>query len=276
MSVSSEERRKIPTNFSRFKGALVLEIRMDHRVALITGGSKGLGYAMGQKFAESGAEVALAARTADEVVRAAEQIQQATGQIVRGYTCDVSDASSISQLHHQVLEDFGRIDILINNAGFAKAGAFENISDEEWQYDLDLKLMAAVRLSRLVLPQMKENRWGRIINMLNTLAKTPSVTRAAGMALTKVLAGEGAEYNVLVNALNIGRIESDQIERAHRASGANEDLQDFIKKAGRTLPMGRLGYADECASLACLLCSDAGGYISGTAINVDGNLSPAL
>jgi NAD(P)-dependent dehydrogenase (short-subunit alcohol dehydrogenase family) len=96
------------------------------------------------------------------------------------------------------------------------------------------------------------------------------------MALTKVLAGEGAEYNVLVNALNIGRIESDQIERAHRASGANEDLQDFIKKAGRTLPMGRLGYADECASLACLLCSDAGGYISGTAINVDGNLSPAL
>lgn len=283
MSVSSEERRKIPTNFSRFKGALVLEIRMDHRVALITGGSKGLGYAMGQKFAESGAEVALAARTADEVVRAAEQIQQATGQSVRGYTCDVSDASSISQLHHQVLEDFGRIDILINNAGFAKAGAFENISDEEWQYDLDLKLMAAVRLSRLVLPQMKENRWGRIINMLNTLAKTPSkgsaptsVTRAAGMALTKVLAGEGAEYNVLVNALNIGRIESDQIERAHRASGTNEDLQDFIKKAGRTLPMGRLGYADECASLACLLCSDAGGYISGTAINVDGNLSPAL
>ena len=256
---------------------------MDQRVALITGGSKGLGFAMGQKFAESGAEIALAARSTDEVMQAANQIQQSTGQKTKGYTCDVSSAAALSQLHTAVIDDFGRIDILINNAGFAKAGAFEDISDDEWQYDLDLKLMAAVRLSRLVLPEMKKNRWGRIINMLNTLAKTPSkgsaptsVTRAAGMALTKVLAGEGAEYNVLVNALNIGRIESDQIERAHRASGANEDLSDFIKKAGKSLPMGRLGYADECASLACLLCSDAGGYISGTAINVDGNLSPAL
>ena len=225
-----------------------MEIRMDHRVALITGGSKGLGYAMGQKFAESGAEVALAARTADEVVRAAEQIQQATGQIVRGYTCDVSDASSISQLHHQVLEDFGRIDILINNAGFAKAGAFENISDEEWQYDLDLKLMAAVRLSRLVLPQMKENRWGRIINMLNTLAKTPSkgsaptsVTRAAGMALTKVLAGEGAEYNVLVNALNIGRIESDQIERHTAQAGPTKIFKTSSKKLAERSPWAGWG-----------------------------------
>jgi NAD(P)-dependent dehydrogenase (short-subunit alcohol dehydrogenase family) len=96
------------------------------------------------------------------------------------------------------------------------------------------------------------------------------------MALTKVLAGEGAAHNVLVNALNIGRIESDQIVRAHQASGANDTLKDFIAAAGQSLPMGRLGYADECASLACLLCSDAGGYISGTAINVDGNLSPAL
>jgi NAD(P)-dependent dehydrogenase (short-subunit alcohol dehydrogenase family) len=119
--------------------------------------------------------------------------------------------------------------------------------------------------------------------MLNTLAKTPakgsaptSVTRAAGMALTKVLAGEGAAFNVLVNALNIGRIESDQIIRAHQASGSNVSLAEFITAAGQSLPMGRLGYADECASLACLLCSDAGGYISGTAINVDGNLSPAL
>ena len=143
--------------------------------------------------------------------------------------------------------------------------------------------MAAVRLSRLALPSMKERRWGRIINMLNTLAKTPakgsaptSVTRAAGMALTKVLAGEGAAFNVLVNALNIGRIESDQIIRAHQASGSNVSLAEFITAAGQSLPMGRLGYADECASLACLLCSDAGGYISGTAINVDGNLSPAL
>jgi len=260
-----------------------MEIRMDGRVALITGGSKGLGYAMGLKFAESGAQIALAARTKTAVTQAASTIAQTTGQKAIGYVCDVADAEDIKRLHQAVTTDFHRIDILVNNAGFAKAGAFEAITDDEWQYDLDLKLMAAVRLSRLVLPSMKANRWGRIINMLNTLAKTPakgsaptSVTRAAGMALTKVLAGEGAAHNVLVNALNIGRIESDQMVRAHKASGSNDSLKAFIKAAGKSLPMGRLGYADECASLACLLCSDAGGYVSGTAINVDGNLSPAL
>ncbi|MBT3462477.1 MAG: SDR family oxidoreductase [Gammaproteobacteria bacterium] len=260
-----------------------MEIRMDGRVALITGGSKGLGYAMGLKFAKSGAQVALAARTEAEVRQAALSITQTTGQKAVGYAYDVANADDIKQLHQAVTTDFERIDILVNNAGFAKAGAFESVTDDEWQYDLDLKLMAAVRLSRLVLPSMKANRWGRIINMLNTLAKTPakgsaptSVTRAAGMALTKVLAGEGAAHNVLVNALNIGRIESDQMVRAHKASGSNDSLETFIKAAGKSLPMGRLGYADECASLACLLCSDAGGYISGTAINVDGNLSPAL
>ena len=121
-----------------------------------------------------------------------------------------------------------------------RRGAFESITDEEWQYDFDLKLMAAVRLSRLVLPSMKANRWGRILNLLNTYAKTPeagtaptSVTRAAGMALTKVLASEGAPHNVLVNALNIGRIESDQIRRQHERSGSNLSLEAFIEKAGR-------------------------------------------
>ena len=242
-----------------------MEIRMDGRVALITGGSKGLGYAMGLKFAESGAQIALAARTDAEVTDAALRIAQASGQKAIGYVCDVADAEAIKRLHQAVITDFERIDILVNNAGFAKAGAFESITDDEWQYDLDLKLMAAVRLSRLVLPSMKANR-----------SAPTSITRAAGMALTKVLAGEGAAHNVLVNALNIGRIESDQMVRAHKGSGSNDSLEAFIEAAGKSLPMGRLGYADECASLACLLCSDAGGYISGTAINVDGNLSPAL
>jgi len=179
--------------------------------------------------------------------------------------------------------DLGKVDILVNNAGHAKAGPIESITDEEWQYDLDLKLMAAVRLARLAFPGMKERKWGRIINMLNTMAKTPSarsaptsVTRAAGMALTKVLAGEGAPHNVLVNSFNIGRIKSDQIRRAYDNSGSNLDFDRFVAEAGKNIPIGRFGEAEECANLACLLCSDAGGYITGTSINVDGGLSPAL
>lgn len=261
-----------------------MEIRLDGRVALVTGGSKGLGYAMAHRFAASGAEVCLWARTESEVMAAAEQITQETGSRVHGLSCDVSNADEIAASFDATVREFGKVDILINNAGFAKAGSFESITDDEWQHDFDLKLMAAVRLSRLVFPGMKERKWGRIINMLNTLAKTPaagsaptSVTRAAGMALTKVLAGEGAPHNILVNGFNIGLIKSDQIRRAYESKSREESFDDFVAKAGaRSVPLGRYGEAEECANLACLLCSDGCGFVSGTAINIDGNMSPAL
>ena len=127
---------------------------------------------------------------------------------------------------------------------------------------------------------MKARRWGRIINILNTAAKAPppasaptSVSRAAGMALTKVLAGEGAPHNVLVNALMIGSIKSDQIRRAWQASGSNEALDEFVAKAGQRLPMGRMGEAEECASVALFLASAGASYLTGCAINVDGGVS---
>jgi len=260
-----------------------MQISMTGRVALITGGSKGLGYAMGLKFAQAGAEIALVARNKEEIHEAAEDISTETSVKCHGYVGDVSKAEDIESVFAEVTEDFGKIDILVNNAGFAQAGEFVSITDEQWQYDIDLKLMAAVRMSRLVFPGMIDRKWGRIINMLNTFAKSPtarsaptSVTRAAGMALTKVLASEGAPHNVLVNGLNIGRIFSDQIKRAHEGSGSQLSLEEFTAAAGKGLPMGRLGTAEECANIACLLCSDAGGYISGTSINVDGNLCPVL
>jgi len=259
-------------------------VDLSGRVALVTGGSKGLGYAMAHKFADSGASVCLLARSEEEVQAAAATIASETGASAMGLSCDVSQADQIDSAFKAAMAQFGQIDILVNNAGFAKAGRFETITDEEWQYDFDLKLMAAVRLCRLVLPGMKERRWGRIINMLNTLAKTPargsaptSVTRAAGMALTKVLAGEGAPYNVLVNGFNIGLIKSDQIKRAWDRSDQSMTFDEFVADAGaRNVPLGRYGEAEECANLAALLCSDDCGFVSGTAINIDGNMSPAM
>jgi 3-oxoacyl-[acyl-carrier protein] reductase len=262
-----------------------MKLSMDGRIALITGGSQGLGRAMAEAFAEAGADVAIAARRADVVQKAAGEIAATTGRTVRGYAADVADASDVQRLWDAVTGDFGRVDVLVNNAGTSRTGAFEEITDEVWQEDLDLKLFAAIRLCRLALPGMKERRWGRIINILNTAAKAPragsaptAVSRAAGMALTKILAGEGAPYNVLVNGLCTGIIESEQWVRRRENIAPDQDQDAFNAEMAkeRGLPMGRMGTAREYAAMACFLASDAGSYISGTAINVDGNLAPVV
>jgi NAD(P)-dependent dehydrogenase (short-subunit alcohol dehydrogenase family) len=258
---------------------------MDGRVALITGGSQGLGRAMAETFAKAGADVAIVARRADIIEQARQEIADASGRRIEGYAADISTSDGAETAFASAIADFGRVDILVNNAGTSRTGRFSEISDDVWQADFDLKVFAAIRLSRLAFPGMVERRWGRIINVLNTAAKAPragsaptSVSRAAGMALTKVLAGEGAPHNVLVNALNTGIIESEQWVRRHQAIAPEKSLEEFYAQMAeeRGTPMGRLGTAQEFANMACFLASDAGSYINGTAINVDGGLSPVI
>jgi 3-oxoacyl-[acyl-carrier protein] reductase len=265
-----------------------MEITLTGRAALITGGSKGLGLAMARKFAEAGADVAILARDAETLdaarrtIAAAAQGRRKTGKVA-AFPCDVTRPDDIARAYDAVMTALGRVDILVNNAGRSRTGKFLEIDDSTWQEDLDLKLFAAIRLARLVLPQMSERRWGRILNVLAIVAKAPragsaptSVSRAAGMALTKVLAGEGAPHNVLVNALLVGSIVSDQIVRRHREAGTNEALADYITARGAGIPLGRMGEAEEFANLALFLASEAGSYVTGTAINVDGGMSPVV
>jgi NAD(P)-dependent dehydrogenase (short-subunit alcohol dehydrogenase family) len=202
---------------------------------------------------------------------------------VAAISADVAKAADIRRAYDQVMSEFGKIDIFVNNAGQSTRGPSETITDEMWQADLDLKLFAQIRLSRLVFPQMKERKWGRIIAVLNIGAKAPgadsaptSVSRAAQMAFTKVLSNEGAPHNVLVNSLHVGVIVSDQIVRRHQREGANISLDEMIARAGRAVPMGRMGRAEEFANIACFLASDAASYVTGCAINVDGGRSPVV
>ena len=257
-----------------------MEHRLDGRTALITGASLGLGRAMATAFHRAGADVALLARRAGPLDDAKAAMEADPGGRVRAYVCDVTDAAQIEATHQQVVADLGDVDILVNNAGQSQTGVFEELTDAVWQADLDLKLFAAIRLSRLVFPGMKACRWGRIVNILNTAAKAPpprsaptSVSRAAGMALTKVLSGEGAPHNVLVNALMIGSIKSDQIRRGYEASGSSLSFDEYVAKAGERLPMGRMGEAEECANVALFLVSEAASYLTGCAINMDGGVS---
>ena len=250
------------------------------KTALITGASLGLGRAMAEAFHGAGANVALLARRQDVLAEAKTAIESQDGGRVGAYACDVTDPGMIEDAVAAATRELGEIDILVNNAGQSQTGPFENITDEVWQYDLDLKLFAAIRLTRLVFPGMQERRWGRIVNLLNTAAKAPppgsaptSVSRAAGMALTKVLAGEGAAHNVLVNALMIGSIKSDQVRRAYDRSDGSLTFEAFVANAGKSLPMGRMGEAEECANVALFLVSNAASYLTGCAINMDGGVS---
>jgi len=258
-----------------------MNIDLTGRSAIVTGGSKGIGLAVAARFAASGADVAIVARGRAGLDEAAMTIGATARGKVLALQGDVAVASDISRTYEQAMQAFGKLDIVMNNAGESRTGAFEQITDEIWREDFDQKLFAAIRLTRLAWPQMKERRWGRVINTLNIGAKAPrggsaptTITRAAGMALTKVLAGEGAPHNILVNALLVGLIEADQHVR--RAAQTGVDLKDYMDARGREIPLGRMGRAEEFANIACFLVSDAASYITGTAINVDGGRSPVM
>jgi NAD(P)-dependent dehydrogenase (short-subunit alcohol dehydrogenase family) len=257
-----------------------MEISLTGKTAVITGGSKGIGYAIASRFADSGADVAIIARGREALDQAVKSIG-AGGRRVVGVQGDVASAGDVKRAYDEAMRALGRIDIVVNNAGTSATSPFEKLTDEFLQQDLDQKLFAAIRLTRLVWPQMKERRSGRIINVLNIGAKAPrggsaptSISRAAGMALTKVLSHEGAPHNILVNALLVGLIEADQHVQAAKRTGVK--LEDYIAVRAKEIPLGRIGRAEEFANLACFLASDAASYVTGTATNVDGGRSPVV
>ena len=258
-----------------------MEISLSGRTAIVTGGSKGIGLGIATSFVQSGASVAIIARGVEALDQAVQQLAAAGPGRVIAVAADLSRADAVIRAYEEVNRQLGKVDIVVNNAGTSRAGPFESLSDERLQEDLDQKLFAAVRLTRLAWPQMQERRWGRVINILSISAKTPgaasaptSITRAAGMALTKVLASEGAAHNILVNALLVGVIEADQHRLQALAAGIS--LDERMLRMTRNTPLGRAGKPAEIAVLATLLASDSGSFITGTAINVDGGSSPAV
>lgn len=252
----------------------MLDLGLKDKVAVITGGSDGLGRAAAGRLAAEGAKVAIAARRPDHLARAAEEIRAATGAEVLALPTDVTLAADCERLAEAVLARWGRVDILLNNAGTSAAGSLADADDGVWQADWDLKVMGAVRMMRLLLPQMRQQRDGRIVNITTVGGKAPrprglptSVTRAAGINLTKSVAGEVAADNVRVNTICIGMVRSAQIDRS--AKGGDLEAH-YAALARERVPLGRVASAAEFADLFAFLVSDRASYITGTAINFDG------
>jgi 3-oxoacyl-[acyl-carrier protein] reductase len=255
-----------------------LDLGLAGKVAIITGASEGLGRATAERFARSGARVAMCARRKDVLERAAEAIRGATGAEILARPADVTRADAVTALVEETVGRFGGVDVLVNNAGTSSAAGFEQVDDAAWQADFDLKVMAAIRLCRLVIPHMRRRGGGRIVNVTTVGGKAPapralptSVTRAAGINLTKSLAHELAADRICVNTICLGLVKSAQWER--RARG---DLDAYYREVAKRVPLGRVGEAAEFADLVAFLASERAAYITGTAINFDGGMSMAV
>ena len=258
-----------------------MELGLKGKVAAITGGSEGIGRATALRLAADGAKVAICARRKDVLEATAREIKDRTGADVLTVVADAAQAADMPRFVDEVVRHFGRIDILVNNAGGTGQSAFDKVGDPEWATDLEIKVMGQVRAARAALPHMKQQGGGRIINLNMVGAKQPgaamfptTVSRAAGLALTKGLSKELAPFNILVNAVAVGKIKSMQQER--RAAREKITVEEHYAKTGKTIPLGRVGESEEVANVIAFLASDAASYVTGCCVNVDGGLSGVL
>ena len=257
----------------------MFDLGLEGKIAIVTGGSDGLGLATAERLATEGAKVVVCARREDYLRRAVEGISDRTGGELLAVRADVSIAADIEQLVDSALDRFGGVDILVNNAGKSAAAGLEEVSDDDWQDDLNLKVMGAVRTCRRVIPIMRERGGGAIVNATIVGGKAPaaralptSVSRAAGINLTKSLANEYATAGIRVNTVCIGLLKSEQWVR----KAGNKNPEDLYKELSVQVPLGRVGESEEYADLVAFLVSERAAYITGVAVNIDGGMSAAV
>ncbi len=260
-----------------------MELGLQGKTVLVTGGSKGIGLYSALQFVKEGAKVAIAARGEAGLAEAKAIIQEQTGVEIYTIVADISKEADCRRIVEETAARYGKLEILINNAGTASANSFEDVDTALWQSDLDLKLFGAIHTSKYAIEFMKAAGQGAIVNLSAVLAKTPpagslptTVSRAAGLALTKAMSNDLGKYNIRVNAVCIGLIRSSQIEARWKQAMPNESWDTYSKEVGKNIPLGRIGNTEEAANAIVFLASDAASYITGTAINMDGGSGGTL
>jgi 3-oxoacyl-[acyl-carrier protein] reductase len=262
-----------------------MDLGLQNKVALVGAASRGLGRAVAEELAAEGASLIICSRKAETIERAAAEISKAAGVEVLGVAADVSNSADVARLVQSGVDRFGRIDILVTNAGGPPAGSFESFALQQWEDATRLLLHSAVELARHVLPGMKERRWGRILNITSIAVKQPvdnlilsNSLRAAVTGFARTLANEVASFGVTVNNIMPGYTRTERVEELAGMMSEKQGITpaEFIARWEQEIPMRRIGDPREFAALAAFLVSERASYITGTSIPVDGGWIKAL
>ena len=247
---------------------------MDKKIAFVGGGTKGIGKAIVKKLLRQGYTVYTASRNPKNVEKLIQQIPN-----VKAYVGDLSEKEDIDRIFDQIIEEEGHIDILVNNLGGPPPGNFDDIDDETWIQSFKLTFLSKVRMIRKVLPTMKKQKWGRIVNMESVSVKTPypnlitsNAIRPAVIGLSKHLASELALYNITINTIATGLTATQRIENLIKYAAEKKGIsyEEELRLRVKDVPMGRLAKPEEIASVVAFLVSDEASFITGAVIPVDG------
>jgi 3-oxoacyl-[acyl-carrier protein] reductase len=257
-----------------------MDLGIKGRVALVTGGSRGIGRETAREFLEAGVKVMTCSRHGDQLEATCKELAQKTGGEIRCIVADTSKEADIKKLVDATLQAYGTVDILVNNAGTMYSGRFDEMTDQGLQTQLDTKLFGFLRTIRTVFPIMRDKKWGRIVSMIGGAGKEPDpymfgsgITNSGLLNITKSLSTEFAPYNVLVNAVCPGWVATDLWRR--NAGGLQKELgvtsEDEARRlASKKNALGRFGKPEELANAIVFLCSERSSYITGVSLNLDG------
>jgi len=254
------------------------------KVAVVTGGSKGIGFAIANLLSKHGVIVVLVSRNKQNLQHAASMLSENVVEfdIING---DVANLELPEIVVKRTLKKYGKIDILINNASGPPLGNFMDQNESDWKSAIDTNLLSAIRFSSVIAPIMKENSWGRIISVTSTLAKEPSpnmvlssTVRAGLSAFTKAISTELAEFNITVNNICPGGVLTDRLKDLieQRSEIEGKESKELIRDSQQNIPMKRFATPDEIAQAALFLLSDGGSYVTGVSLVVDGGLTKSF